>query len=131
MTLDKTRNRACLQGVYEVVAHVVRNALAQQAAFIRRVESIRILRRLGPAFLPKGGPLFRRQRSLLLVKKMCLDAGISSRKGESSVRCSARNSQKAELRNRHFDSSLCTGALIDALPTDRFNPNKEIGRDSS
>lgn len=41
-----------------------------------------------------------------------MHAGISSRKGESSARCSARNSQKAELSYRRFDSSLCTGATF-------------------
>jgi hypothetical protein len=72
----------------------------------------------------KLGHVFAGKRSLLSIKRMCVRAGISSRNGESSVRCSARHSQKAELRDRHFDSSLCTGALIDALPTDRFNPNQ-------
>jgi hypothetical protein len=57
------------------------------------------LRRLGPSFSPEAGAaFFADQGSLLSIKKMCANSGISSREGESSVRGSARPIRKKALR---------------------------------
>jgi len=68
MTLDKLGIKlACKESLKWL--RKCGNTLAQHAAFIRRVELIRITAPPWPSFSPKSWATFCRQRSLLLNKK--------------------------------------------------------------
>jgi hypothetical protein len=111
-------------------------------SFIDHVEPIRITAPPGSSFSPEAGaPFFagaraatllslRRAGSQFSIKKMCANWGISSRKGESSVRGSARQIRNGRSCATAIFVSLPRGAMIHARPAGSFNPNQEIGFDS-
>jgi len=107
---------------------------AQQAAFIRRVEPILIAAPPGPRLFSRSwGPFLPAKGVCSQLRKCARNREFLHAKVSLSVKGSAHpiRNKGAAARNAVLICLSAQGAMIDAPPADSFNPNKEIGRDSS